>query len=163
MEQLSPRPGLADLPALAAQMQAAGLSTTLRIEGTPPPGGESLDLTAYRIVQEALTNTVKHAHARQADIRVCYGPDAIDVSVSDDGRGCAEPAGLGHGLAGMRERASLYGGIVTAGDGPAGGYSVTAHLPLSLLFNLCARAGKALPGCGACRRDMRWPPQHRRF
>ena len=129
-ERLSPRPGLADLPALAAQMRVTGLNTTLRIEGTPPPGGESVDLTAYRIVQEALTNTVKHAHASQADVRVCYGPDAIDVSVSDDGRGCAEPVGLGHGLAGMRERASLYGGIVTAGDGPAGGYSVTAHLPL---------------------------------
>src|SRR6266702_203088 len=67
-ERLSPRPGLADLPALAAQMRAAGLNTTLRIEGTPPPGGESLDLTVYRIVQEALTNTVKHAYASQADI-----------------------------------------------------------------------------------------------
>jgi signal transduction histidine kinase len=130
-EPLSPRPGLDDLPTLAEQMRAAGLSTTLRIEGKPPPGGQSVDLTAYRIVQEALTNTVKHAHASRADICVCYGPDAIDVSVSDDGCGCTEPARPGHGLAGMRERASLYGGTVTAGNVPAGGYSVTAHLPLT--------------------------------
>jgi signal transduction histidine kinase len=130
-EPLSPQPGLNDLPALAGQMRMAGLSTTLRIEGTPPAGGQSVDLTAYRIVQEALTNTVKHAQASRADICVCYRPDAIDVSVSDDGRGCTQPAGIGHGLAGMRERASLYGGTVTAGNGPTGGYRVTAHLPRS--------------------------------
>ena len=130
-EPLSPQPGLNDLPTLAGQMRVAGLNTTLRIEGEPPPGGESVNLTAYRIVQEALTNTVKHAQASRADICVCYGPAVIDVSVSDDGRGCTQPACTGHGLAGMRERASLYGGTVTAGNGQAGGYRVTAHLPLT--------------------------------
>jgi signal transduction histidine kinase len=81
------------LPALAEQMRAAGLSTTLRIEGERAPGGESVNLTAYRIIQEALTNTVKHAQASRADICLRYRPDAIDVSVSDDGRGCTGPAG----------------------------------------------------------------------
>jgi signal transduction histidine kinase len=87
-------------------------------------------LSAYRIVQEALTNTLKHAGARQATVRVRYAECELELEIADDGHGpAANGGGAGHGLAGLRERASLYGGMVHAGPGPSGGFLVHAVLP----------------------------------
>ncbi len=106
-----------------------GLQVDISTEGLPvdlPPG---LDLAAYRIVQESLTNVRRHARATRACVRLRYGPEALTLEVTDDGRG---PAGgrAGHGLIGMRERAALYGGTVDTGPAPGGGFRVAAVLPL---------------------------------
>jgi signal transduction histidine kinase len=131
---LAPTPGLADLDALLGQVVGAGLAVRLRVEGTRPavPGG--VDLCAYRIIQEALTNVVKHAGPAQAQVRVCYGDREVSVEVTDDGRGVAAPAGTGragagHGLVGMRERVALFGGDLKVGPRPGGGFRVAARLP----------------------------------
>jgi signal transduction histidine kinase len=126
---LQPRPGLADLDTLAEQVRAAGLPVTLRITGAMPGLSPGIDLTAFRIVQEALTNTLKHAGPATADVTVHFGPDALDVTVVDTGTAPPTPHG-GHGLIGMRERVSLYGGRLDAGPRPDGGYRVSARLPL---------------------------------
>jgi len=126
-----PQPSLERLDGLLAENRAAGLSVELTVEGEPlalPPG---LDLAAYRIVQEALTNTRKHAAAAHANVLLRYGGEAIELLVSDDGRGVnGDDAGNGHGLIGMRERVHLYGGTLTTGTRPVGGYEVRARLPL---------------------------------
>ncbi|MDQ3822569.1 MAG: sensor histidine kinase, partial [Actinomycetota bacterium] len=130
-QALAPQPSLRRLDTLVDQVRHAGLPVELRVEGTPvdlPPG---LDLSAYRIVQEALTNTLKHAGPARAAVVVRYGSDALELEVADDGRGAANGTGSGAGLVGMRERAALVGGRVEAGPGDRGGYSVRAHLPLS--------------------------------
>jgi signal transduction histidine kinase len=88
-----------------------------------------VDVSAYRIVQEALTNTLKHAGPASACVRVRCLPSAVEVEVADDGVGTAAPNGGGYGLAGMRERVALYGGRLEAGEGPEGGFSVRARLP----------------------------------
>jgi signal transduction histidine kinase len=128
---LSPAPGLAGLEALAAEVARAGVRVEVRIEGTPaelPPG---VDLAAYRIVQEALTNVVRHAGPATAQVTVGHAPDRVAVEVVDDGRG-GDPGRDhgGHGIAGMRERAALYGGSLEAGPRPGGGFRVAASLPL---------------------------------
>ncbi|GAA2344727.1 sensor histidine kinase [Dactylosporangium salmoneum] len=124
-----PAPGLADLPRLADQTAVAGVRVDLTIEGEPEPLPIGLELSAYRIVQEALTNVVKHAGTDHARVTVEHRPDAVVVEVTDDGRG--GPAGPdGHGLIGMRERAALYGGTLHAGPVPGRGFRVTARLPL---------------------------------
>jgi len=103
----------------------------LRVEGDPAPLPAGVDLAAYRIVQEALTNVVKHAHAAEADVVIRYGPGALEVSVVDDGVGVAAAGnGGGHGLIGVRERVALYGGTVESGPRDAGGYELRARLPL---------------------------------
>jgi signal transduction histidine kinase len=125
---LAPQPGVARLGALADEVRRAGLPVELEIEGDPaalPPG---VDVSAYRIVQEALTNALKHAGPAHASVRVRCGADAVDVEVRDDGRGGA-PNGAGHGLAGMRERVAVYGGSLEAGALAAGGFAITARLP----------------------------------
>jgi signal transduction histidine kinase len=127
---LQPRPGVADLEALVAQVRSAGLPVTLRVSGSAadlPPG---IDLAAFRVVQEALTNTLKHAGPATAEVTIHCGPDCLAVTVTDSGAGLGTPSGGGHGLVGMRERVSLYGGEVDAGPDPAGGYRVSARLPL---------------------------------
>jgi signal transduction histidine kinase len=132
--ELSPVPGLRDLPALAKDMEAAGLAVRLDMEGVPEDPPPAVALTAYRIVQEALTNTLRHAGAgSSADVRVRYGPDDVEVDVLDDGRGSAAlpSAGAGAGLAGMRERVALFGGTLDVGRRPGGGWSVSARLPLA--------------------------------
>ena len=128
--ELVPHPGLADLEGLLDDVRAAGLAVRLQIHGEPvelPPG---LDLSAYRIVQEGLTNTLKHAHARQAEVEVQYGPRDLRVEVRDDGRGTSTGDGLGHGLVGIGERVKIYGGDMSAGVSPSGGFVLRARLPL---------------------------------
>jgi signal transduction histidine kinase len=127
---LDPQPGMANLTALVERTRAAGLDTELVVEGEPrelPPG---LDLASYRIVQEALTNSVRHARAEHASVRVSYGATALELDLTDDGQGAADN-GRGHGLLGMRERAALYGGELHAGSRPEGGFRVHARLPLA--------------------------------
>jgi signal transduction histidine kinase len=128
-----PQPGVRDLESLLAGTRQTGLDATLAIEGTPielPPG---VDLSAYRIVQEALTNVIRHAHATQAEVTLRYRSDALSVTVNDDGMGPPPGASTtGHGLVGMRERVALFGGKLEAGACPGGrGYRIHAQLPLS--------------------------------
>ena len=125
-----PAPGLGRLGALVESVRAAGLDVALALEGEPRPLPRALDVTAYRILQEALTNVVKHAHAGHVDVRVRYGRRRIELEVADDGDGSSgNGAGGGHGLVGMRERAALFGGELDTGPQPGGGYRVTARLP----------------------------------
>src|SRR5204863_1980869 len=133
-EQLSigPQPGLGSLRSLVEQVREAGLPVEVRIEGERAPLPPGIDLAAYRIVQEALTNTLKHAGQAQASIIVRYAPAALELEISDNGAGTAAGAnGSGHGLIGMRERAALYGGALEAGARNSGGYAVRARLPLT--------------------------------
>jgi signal transduction histidine kinase len=128
----SPQPGLDGLGTLVQQVRAAGLPVELSVEGRPvelPPG---IDLSAYRIVQEALTNVLKHAEASKASVLIRYGSEALEVEVVDDGRGAAADgrAEPGRGIIGMRERAALVGGDIRVGPAPAGGFAVHARIPL---------------------------------
>jgi signal transduction histidine kinase len=129
---LSPPTSLAHLDDLIEQVRAAGLPVTLTVEGTPPsPLPAGVDLSAYRIVQEALTNTLKHAQAGHADVRVQYRASGIELAITDDGTP-PDKSGVpshGHGLVGMRERASLYGGSLHAGPRKPAGYEIQATLP----------------------------------
>jgi signal transduction histidine kinase len=127
---LAPVPGLAEVDALAAEVARAGARVEVRIEGTRPELPLGLDLSAYRIVQEALTNVVRHAGPATARVRIRYAPDSVDVEVVDDGRGGNPRPGDGHGIAGMRERAALYCGTLHAGPRPGGGFRVAARLPV---------------------------------
>jgi signal transduction histidine kinase len=127
---LAPQPGLAELPTLAKAMSQAGVDVDVRVEGQSKPLPASLDLTAYRIVQEALTNILKHAGPARASVIVHYDPEAIRLVITDDGQASPTADGPGHGLLGMRERVNLFGGQLEAGPGPDGGYSVSAQLPL---------------------------------
>jgi signal transduction histidine kinase len=128
----APQPGLERLDELVAQVRAAGLAVAVRVEGAPRPLPTAVDLSAYRIVQEALTNTLKHAHATRADVALRYGDGGLDVEIRDDGRGGAGNGsdGLGRGLVGMRERVGLFGGSLAAGPSPGGGFAVAARFPL---------------------------------
>lgn len=126
----APQPSLRYLDTLAAQMREAGLPVDLAVEGEPielPPG---VDLSAYRIVQEALTNALKHAGPATARVVVRYGRDDLELEIADSGPGAAASNGEGHGLVGMRERVSLYGGRLEAGPRDGGGFAVSARLPL---------------------------------
>jgi signal transduction histidine kinase len=126
-----PQPGLAGLDALVAHVAEAGVAVQCVVEGEPrqlPPG---VDLSAYRIIQEALTNTLKHAGAAQARVVLRYLSSSVEIEVLDDGRGSrAGVNGSGHGLIGMRERAALHGGDLSTGPRADGGYAVVARLPL---------------------------------
>jgi signal transduction histidine kinase len=123
----TPAPGLASLDTLARTAQDAGVAVDLSVAGPPRPLRGAVDLAAYRIVQESLTNVVRHAQATRATVRVRYEPRTVVVEIEDDGRGGA--AGAGHGLLGMRERAAAVGGALEAGPGPGGGFRVHAVLP----------------------------------
>ena len=128
-----PAPGIAQLEALITGARRAGLETTFTVTGEPVPLPASVDLTAYRIVQESLTNAIRHAGPATATVSLAYHHDELCIDVTDTGRGHpAATAGPsdGHGLAGMRERAAAVGGTVETGSGPAGGYRVAARLPL---------------------------------
>jgi signal transduction histidine kinase len=125
-----PQPGLDRLEELARSLRAGGLQVAVRREGEAAPLPAGLDLSAYRIVQEALTNTLRHAQARRAEVTLRYAPDALELEVTDDGRAGPANGGGGHGLVGMRERTTLLGGTLDAGPRPGGGYRVHARLPL---------------------------------
>jgi signal transduction histidine kinase len=132
---LAPAPGLDDLPSLIEQVREAGLDVTLSMLGDVPEVSAPVDLTTYRIVQEALTNILKHGGPR-AQVRITYSDQEVYVEVLDDGRArtsrpAAARSDLGHGLIGMRERVAVFGGRLSAGARPGGGYRVAAHLPLS--------------------------------
>jgi signal transduction histidine kinase len=126
---LAPQPSLARLGELAASLTETGLPVEVRVEGRAvdvPPG---IDVTAYRIVQEALTNTLKHAGPARASVIVRYQPGAVELEVVDDGPGAPEANGSGHGLVGIGERVAVYGGELASGRRPEGGYAVRARLP----------------------------------
>jgi signal transduction histidine kinase len=129
---LAPQPSLEHLEKLVEQAREAGLPVDLQIEGEPVQLPAGLDLTAYRLVQEGLTNALKHARAKRAQVFVRYGDNDVEVTVSDDGMGESEDgAAGGHGLVGMRERVSVYGGELETGPRPEGGYRLRARLPLT--------------------------------
>lgn len=128
--ELAPQPGLDRLDALVEKVRLAGLPVRLHVEGEPFPLPRAIDLSAYRIVQEGLTNSLKHADAKQAVVTVRYGADGVQVEIRDDGSGTAESDGLGRGLTGVRERVKIYGGEMNAGAAPGGGFVLRAHLPV---------------------------------
>jgi signal transduction histidine kinase len=127
---LAPQPGVAQLDELLERMRGAGVPVESMIEGQARALTPGVDLTAYRLIQEALTNTLKHAGGAHARVVIRYLDRAIDLEVVDDGRG-PPPAGTadGHGLMGMRERVELFGGTLETGARPGGGFRVTAHIP----------------------------------
>lgn len=127
---LTPQPGLGRLDELAESMRAAGLPVEVRMEGDPVELPSGLDLSAFRIIQEALTNTLKHAGPAHASVTVAYRPDALELEVVDDGAGSRNGDVGGHGLVGMRERVALFDGRLDTGARPDGGYRVHAQLPL---------------------------------
>jgi signal transduction histidine kinase len=127
---LAPQPSLERVERLVEQARGAGLSVELRVEGHPQPLPAGVDLTAYRLVQEGLTNALKHARAERAQVVVRYGDGHVEVTVSDDGRGAGSGDGGGHGLVGMRERVAVYGGELEAGARAEGGYRLRARLPV---------------------------------
>jgi signal transduction histidine kinase len=123
-----PQPRLAELPRLVDRVREAGLAVDLRVEGTLSAGAPGIELSAYRIVQEALTNTLRHAQATTAQVLVRQLPSGLEIEVTDDG--CARQAGAaGRGLLGMSERAAVLGGTLSHGPRPGGGYRVAAWLP----------------------------------
>ncbi|MFJ4877013.1 sensor histidine kinase [Streptomyces sp. NPDC088745] len=127
-----PQPGVDDIGHLVDEARAAGLPTDLTVEGPPLALSPTAGLTLFRIVQEALTNTRKHAGTARADVRLTYRRDAVVVEVRDDGAGTAVRSGSpGYGLVGMRERVALHGGSLTAGPRGGGGFGVRAELPVA--------------------------------
>jgi signal transduction histidine kinase len=130
---LAPQPGLADIEELLSRTRGSGLVADLRVDGEPATVTPAFDLCAYRIVQEALTNAIKHAAPARAVVVLHWRQDALELEISDDGRGLGAINGAsgGHGIAGMRERAALHGGSIHAGAGAGGGFTVRARLPLA--------------------------------
>jgi signal transduction histidine kinase len=131
----APQPSLEQLERLVENARETGLPVELRIEGEPAQLPAGVDLTAYRLVQEGLTNAVKHAGAAHAEVVVRYGDGHVELTVSDDGSGGGDGGrsgpGSGHGLVGMRERVAVYGGELEAGPRPEGGYRLRARLPVA--------------------------------
>jgi signal transduction histidine kinase len=127
---LRPTPRLADLRELVARTEKAGLRIALEITGRPRDLAPGVELSAYRIVQEALTNVVKHAETPAGRVSIAYGEDELSIEVTDDGQGHRAVDRHGHGLIGMRERVHLYGGRLRAGPLPERGFQVSARLPL---------------------------------
>jgi signal transduction histidine kinase len=125
---LRPQPGLDQLPVLVEQVRRSGLDVDLRHDGDPQPLPPGLDLAAYRVIQEALTNVLRHARAARVEVRLGWAPDALVLAVTDDGSAAVGPAG--RGLLGMAERVALYGGGVTTEPQSHGGFAVRAKLPL---------------------------------
>ena len=131
---LAPQPSLSRVDALVAHARETGLPVDLEIQGEPVPLPAGLDLTAYRLVQEGLTNAINHAAAAHAEVHIRYDDGHVEIEVSDDGRGTSSDApsnGGGHGLVGMRERVSIYGGELEAGPRAEGGFRLRARLPVN--------------------------------
>jgi len=129
--ELAPQPGLDGLDSLLEEVGRAGLPVRLHVDGDPSPLPRAIDLSVYRIVQEGLTNALKHARASHADVTFRYGPDDLQIEVRDDGAGDSPNDGLGHGLVGVGERVKIYGGEMTAGTGAEGGFVLRTRLPFS--------------------------------
>jgi signal transduction histidine kinase len=129
--EFMPQPGLDGLDSLLHEIGRAGLPVELHVDGEPFPLPRGIDLSAYRIVQEGLTNALKHAHATNADVTVRYRPDELQLEVRDNGMGTSTSDGLGHGLVGVRERVKIYGGQMSAGTANGGGFILSTRLPLS--------------------------------
>ena len=147
----APLPGIGQIGELLEQTRASGLAVSFKVEGVPQPLPEGAALAAYRIVQESLTNTRKHGGPlATAQVTLRYLEDALVLRITDDGHGPAAASdGAGHGLTGMRERVAVYGGWVQAGPRPAGGFHVTARLPLMQAPPSQVLAGLDAPGAGA--------------
>jgi signal transduction histidine kinase len=128
--EFTPQPGLDGLSSLLEEVGRAGLPVELHVDGQPVPLPRGVDLSAYRIVQEGLTNALKHARASTADVTVRYGLDELQIEVRDDGVGSATSDALGHGLVGVRERVKIYGGEMSAGTANGGGFVLSTRLPL---------------------------------
>jgi signal transduction histidine kinase len=128
--ELAPHPGVDRLDSLLDDVGRAGLPVQLHVDGNPFPLPRAIDLSAYRIVQEGLTNALKHAHASRVDVTFHYASDELKIEVRDNGAGLSTSDGLGHGLVGIRERVKIYGGEMTAGAAPEGGFVLDARLPL---------------------------------
>jgi signal transduction histidine kinase len=129
--EFAPQPGLDGLDSLVDQIGRAGLPVRLHVDGRPFPLPRAIDLSAYRIVQEGLTNALKHARASRADVTVAYEPNGVQIEVRDDGEGSSTSDGLGHGLVGVRERVKIYGGEMTAGTATGGGFVLSTRLPIN--------------------------------
>jgi len=138
---LAPQPGVAQLEALVDRVRATGLAVDLAVEGTPFPLGAAAGMTAYRIVQEALTNTLRHAQARRASVTIRYDAPQVRVRVADDGTAPPLDGHRGHGIDGMRERTALHDGVLQAGPVAGGGWLVSATLR-----SCPARSPAAMPG-----------------
>jgi signal transduction histidine kinase len=128
--ELAPQPGLDRLDSLVEDVGRAGLPVRLHVDGDPLPLPRAIDVSAYRIVQEGLTNVLKHAGASHAEVTVRYRPGELQVDVVDNGVGATRSDGLGRGLVGIRERVKIYGGAMTAGPAPQGGFGLRARLPI---------------------------------
>jgi signal transduction histidine kinase len=133
---LAPQPGLGTVGDLVESVRRSGLEVDLQLEGRARPLAPGLDLSAYRILQEALTNAVRHADARRLTVAVRYDDEAVELEVADDGHGPPADVGAsgGHGLVGMRERVALYGGELRVGTKEGGGFAVVARLPTATAF-----------------------------
>jgi signal transduction histidine kinase len=136
--ELAPAPGLPAIAGLVASVRQAGLPVDVQLDGEPYPVDAGIGLAVYRLIQEALTNAVKHAGPASAQVRLGFGPSALSVEVFDTGRGPAADADQrgGHGLVGMRERVALYGGELSTGPRPGGGFRVYARIPMDTLEGL---------------------------
>jgi signal transduction histidine kinase len=132
-DELAPQPSIDQIGFLLEQIERAGLPVKLEIEGDAVPLPAGVDLCAYRVVQEGLTNALKHAGPAHAEVLLRYTPLRLDVEVRDDGRGAPAPNGdgAGHGLIGMRERVGLYGGELRTGPRDSGRFGISAHIPLA--------------------------------
>jgi signal transduction histidine kinase len=127
---LAPQPGIGELPTLLDRVREAGLPAALEVDGSPRSIPPSLDVTAYRIVQEALTNALRYARRAATLVRLSWEPDQLRLEILDDGPAAGAAEGTGRGLVGMSERAALVGGRLEAGPRVGGGYAVRAWLPL---------------------------------
>ena len=131
--ELGPQPGLDRLDALLDDTGRAGLPVQLHVEGERVPLPRGIDLSAYRILQEGLTNALKHAHASHADVTLRYAPEQLQIEIRDDGVGASRDNGMGHGLVGVGERVKIYGGQMSAGMAPGGGFVLSTRLPLGVI------------------------------
>ncbi|MDQ3938328.1 MAG: ATP-binding protein, partial [Chloroflexota bacterium] len=126
---LTPQPGLDNLDALLSDVVRAGLPVRLHIDGERPPMPRAIDVSAYRIIQEALTNVLKHARASHADVTIRYDPEELEIEVRDDGQGASAIDAVGHGLVGISERVKIYGGQMTTQNADGGGFVLRTVLP----------------------------------
>jgi signal transduction histidine kinase len=126
----APMPGLADLDSLLDTMRAAGLPVEVVRTGAPRELTAGADLALYRVIQESLTNALKHAGPANARVSLDFASDRVTIEVADDGRGSAPDPGVGHGLIGMRERVGVFGGTLSTSERPGGGFVVRAEIPL---------------------------------